>query len=127
MNWTVASAGPGTVNGPLRRLSVKIKFVQPASLSFGKSEFLQPFENSKWRSTQPGPPLEVQLCRKKGILEDHPHSKLQLATTLLGSVDAEIAAVQIIGWAEPIHMIEQVIVLRPQLQSEPFGSVNILK
>src|SRR5207247_1673546 len=65
--------------------------------------------------------------REGGILKDRPQSKLQLATTLLGSVDAEIAAIQIISRAEPIHMIEQVIVLRPQLQSKTCRSVTSLQ
>jgi hypothetical protein len=96
-------------------------------MSFGKSESLQPFENSKWRSPTGAATRSTTPAGRKQSLKDHPQSKLQLATTLLGRVSAEIAAIQIIGWAEPIHMIEQVIVLRAQLQSKPLSSVNILK
>src|ERR1044071_759864 len=61
------------------------------------------------------------------VLEQHPHPELKLAATLLGSVQAEVAAGQVGFGSEPVHVIEQVVSLRAELDGESFRDMKILK
>src|SRR5690242_13004109 len=59
--------------------------------------------------------------------EDHPHPELKLATTLFRRVYAKATAGKVVDRAETIHVIEQIVSLRAQLDVKGFADVNVLE